>query len=347
MVLEESLRFDSAEGADAFIRYLRKKGCKAHRKTVAGFLETDELEGTIDSFIAFLGDLLEREDGEENDDWPDEEDGAGRFDRDSVGSRREQLKKARARLENLFVSCAEGDVAFTEEELHRHGDDLFEHMAQAVFPVMQRDLAEMGIDLPPREKNRDVPDEQVEEAGVFLTVFDILDENGLLGKDREGNYRLARRIPVEQSRMKMSTYGLGNIGDEELEPYGILACTNIIMDSQHEVVMEGTVVTEFSLDDLEEGLIDLDVDAESLDAFYSRFEMKRLAVMALFEVVGGAEKISFGNLRERLTGYTLQSDKVEAPVKVTLGQDLLSPLVAELRKMGYLAGSQENIRLAG
>jgi hypothetical protein len=347
MVLEESLRFDSAEGADAFIRYLRKKGCKAHRKTVAGFLETDELEGTIDSFIAFLGDLLEREDGEENDDWPDEEDGAGRFDRDSVGSRREQLKKARARLENLFVSCAEGDVAFTEEELHRHGDDLFEHMAQAVFPVMQRDLAEMGIDLPPREKNRDVPDEQVEEAGVFLTVFDILDENGLLEKDREGKYRLARKVPVEQCRMKISTFGLGDFDDGDLEPYGIVPCTRIVMDSQHEVVMDGTVVTEFSADDLDEGLAGLDADAESLDAFFSDFELKRLAVIALIEVVGEAGKISFEGLRERLTEYVLRSDKVEAPVKVTLEQDFLSSLVAELRKQGYLAGSQENIRLAG
>jgi len=43
----------------------------------------------------------------------------------------------------------------------------------------------------------------------------------------------------------------------------------------------------------------------------------------------------------------LRSDKVEAPVKVTIGQDFLSSLVAELRKQGYLAGSQENIRLAG
>lgn len=346
MVLEGSLRFDSAEGADAFIKYLRKKGCKAHKKTVAVFFETEELEGTIDSFIAFLEDLPGREDVEEDDDWLDDEEEGRKRDKDNVETHLEKLKRARARLENLFLSCAEGDVAFTEDDLHRHGDDFFEHMARAVFPVMQRNLTEMGIDLPPREKTRDIPDEQVEEAGVFLTVFDILDENGLLEKDREGKYRLARKIPVEQCRMKMSTFGLGDLDNGDLEPYGIVPCTNIVMDSQHEVVMDGTVVTEFSIDDLDEGLEGLDADAESLDAFFSDFELKRLAVIALIEVVGGAGKISFGDLQERLTEYTFQSGKVEVPVKLTLEQDFLSPLVAELRKLGYLTGSQENIRLA-
>jgi len=147
--------------------------------------------------------------------------------------------------------------------------------------------------------------------------------------------------------MKISTFGLGDFDDGDLEPYGIVPCTSIVMDSQHEVVMDGTVVTEFSADDLDEGLAGLDADAESLDAFFSDFELKRLAVIALIEVVGEAGKISFDDLRERLTEYVLRSDKVEAPVKVTIGQDFLSSLVAELRKQGYLAGSQENIRLAG
>jgi len=347
MVLEGSLRFDSAEGADAFIRYLRKKGCKAHKKTVAVFFESEELEGTIDSFIAFLGDLLGREDVEEDNGGMDEEEEGRKCDRASVENRLENLEKARARLENLFSTCAEGDVALTEDDLHRHGDDFFEHMARAVFPVMQRNLAERGIDLPPRDETRDVSDDQVEEAGVFLTVFDILDENGLLEKDREGKYRLARKVPVEQCRMKISTFGLGDFDDGDLEPYGIVPCTSIVMDSQHEVVMDGTVVTEFSADDLDEGLAGLDADAESLDAFFSDFELKRLAVIALIEVVGEAGKISFEGLRERLTEYVLRSDKVEAKVKVTLEQDFLSSLVAELRKQGYLAGSQENIRLAG
>ncbi|MCQ8893963.1 MAG: hypothetical protein NQU46_04960 [Methanolinea sp.] len=348
MVLEETLRFDSAEGADAFIKYLRKKGCKAHKKTVAGFFETIELEGTIDNFIAFLEDLLEREDDEEEEDWLDdeEEEEEEEFDRDAVEGRLEKLKKARARLENILGSHGEGDVLFTEADLDRHGDDLFEHMAQAVFPVMQQNLKELGIDLPPREQRREVADEEVEEAGIFLAVFDILDDNKLLEKDKEGNYRLVRKIPVEQCRVKMSGFGLGGPDQEELDSWEISSCTNIVMDSQHEVVMEGTVVVEFSVDDIEEGLIGLDVDAESLDAFYSAFEMKRLAVMALFEVVGGAGRISFEDLRERLKGYMVQSDVVEEPVKVTLEEDFLSSLVTDLRKLGYLAGSTENIRLA-
>jgi len=53
MVLEEKLLFDSSEGADSFIKDLRKRGCRAHKNTVASFIETEELEGTLDNLIAF------------------------------------------------------------------------------------------------------------------------------------------------------------------------------------------------------------------------------------------------------------------------------------------------------
>ncbi len=45
MVFEESLVFNSAEDADTFIKFLRKKRCKAHKKSTAVFLEAQELHG--------------------------------------------------------------------------------------------------------------------------------------------------------------------------------------------------------------------------------------------------------------------------------------------------------------
>lgn len=133
MVLEETLLFDSAEGADAFIKYLRKHGCKAHRKTVATF-SGEELEETRDSLIAFLENLSENDDASRDDerDGDDEWDlGEWEGDRDRemdvafiAVSRRESLgtlKKARAGLEKVLDSNSERDIVFSEEDLARIG----------------------------------------------------------------------------------------------------------------------------------------------------------------------------------------------------------------------------------
>lgn len=368
MVLEESLLFDSPECADAFIRYLRKKGCKAHKKTVAGFIESGEWEGPVDNVISFLEDLLGKSAGVGGDadgHSEGEVDEPRDADRDEAGENEggtgsasdassrpgtilllEKLKAGRAGLEKILGSHSEGDFVFSQEDLNRNGEILFRHMAQAMFPIMQKALAKEGIDLPPREDGQDVSDIQAHDASLFLFVSDILEENGLVKKDAGGNYRLIRKVPVEQCRVKVSAEGLPDYEDDELASRGISFCGTIDMSVQHEVVMDGTVIVEFSIDDLEEGLRGLDVDAESLDEFFWNYELKRLAVMAVIEVVGGAGKISLDNLQQKLMGYRIQAKEVAEPVKVTLDHEFLSSLVAEMRKLGYLAGSQENIRLA-
>jgi len=120
----------------------------------------------------------------------------------------------------------------------------------------------------------------------------------------------------------------------------------ISIGARYEVAMDGTIIIEFSEEDIEDGLRGSDVDAESLDGFYSRFELKRLSALAVIEVVGSAGRISFEHLSERLKDYEVQSEEVTGKVMVTLETEYLSALVAEMRKLGYLTGSQENIRMA-
>jgi hypothetical protein len=258
----------------------------------------------------------------------------------------ERLKRGRERLDAILSSHEVGDIVFSEEELHRQGQIYVDNLARAALPFLEEAMAERGISFPPGEEREEVTAEELMEADTFLSVNTILEENGLIAKDGRGDYRLARKVPAGECRVKISTGGLLDFDEEELEPRGLSLCVHIVFDSQHEVVMEGTIIVEFSIEDIEQGLIGLDVDAESLDAFFSRFEAKRLAVMAVIEVVHGAGKISFDHLQEKLTEYVLQSGEVAEPVKVSLERGFLSAVLAEMRKLGYITGSQENIRLA-
>jgi len=413
MVLEETLLFDSSEGADAFIKYLRKKGCKAHKDTVASFLEDEELEGTIDNLIAFLNFLVERDNpGRDEEDEEDEErdfpgergedeagdiaeergedeatGGAGRggegdrgdsddegdedeeweWDRDEErgkrdnewdwdpeeaytrvnrANRREKLKEGRARVAEILETHNEGDVIYTEEDLEKHREVFMESMVQRVFPIMQKNLSEMGIDLPDREEEPGVSPEQAKESDSFLFVSGILEENELVQKDEGGNYRLARKVPAGSCWLRVPTAGLGDFEEDDLAAWNIASRVTISIGARYEVAMDGTIIIEFSEEDIEDGLRGSDVDAESLDGFYSRFELKRLSALAVIEVVGSAGRISFEHLSERLKDYEVQSEEVTGKVMVTLETEYLSALVAEMRKLGYLTGSQENIRMA-
>jgi len=358
MVLEESLLFDSAEGADAFIKYLRKKGCKAHKKTVATFSEREELEGTLDSLIAFLENLAERDaasrddrsDGD--DEWDLEEwegDPDDEVDRAIVAasrrSRIEKLKKARTGLEKILGLNSEGDIVFSEADLARNREVYVEGMMQRAFPVLKAELEERGIDLPPREEGEAISEEEAGDAGSFLFVADLLEENGLVRGDDKGDFRLIRKIPAGVCRVKIVSESLGEIEEGDLQAHGISSCIHVAMECMHEVVMDGSIIVELSIEEVEDGLRGLDVEVQSLDDFFSRFELKRLAIVALLEVVGGSGRIPYSRLRDQLAGYRLESDEVSGPVRVTLHEDFLSALVAEMRKLGYLTGSQENIRL--
>jgi hypothetical protein len=102
MVLEESLLFNSAEAADTFINFLRKKRCKSHKKSTAVLLESQELHGSIDNVIGYLKLLAEDADIDEYD-----------IDRehpldDLVGV----IERRKEALGRFLSSHEEGDVVF-------------------------------------------------------------------------------------------------------------------------------------------------------------------------------------------------------------------------------------------
>ncbi|OPX72223.1 MAG: hypothetical protein A4E39_01635 [Methanoregulaceae archaeon PtaB.Bin152] len=109
--------------------------------------------------------------------------------------------------------------------------------------------------------------------------------------------------------------------------------------------MDSHIYSQLSVDDIDEGLIGLDVEAESLDSFYRDFERKGVIIGAILEVVAQAGRISFDTLCERLGDHAIQVEEHTGSVSLSLERDFISSLVTEMRKEGYLTGSQENIRL--
>lgn len=335
MVLEETLLFNSAEDADTFIKFLRKKRCKAHKRSTAVFLEIQEISGPFNKVIDYLEELAE--DAELDDDEFEE---GFPFD-----ERIDDLERQKEMLDNFLLSHEEGDIVFSADDIEEYSKTATLHMMQSVLPIFKEKMAELGHELPtPQDERKEISEEEAGKARNLLAVFDLLEENNMI--DKEGDfYRLTKKLPLAECITKVNLSRLPEIDPDDLSRYGLLSHVNLIGQVQHQVFMDSDVNFQFSVDEIDEGLIGLDVDAGSLDAFYRSLERKQIAIHAILEVVGQAGKISLDALCERLQEYAIHGEESTGSISLTLEQDFLSPLVTELRKLGYLAGSQETIRL--
>ncbi|OPX69930.1 MAG: hypothetical protein A4E37_00219 [Methanoregulaceae archaeon PtaB.Bin056] len=334
MVLEETLLFNSADDADTFIRFLRKKRCKAHKKATAVFLDAQHIHGPIDRVIGYLkwlADVAEIEGDDIEDEYP-------------LNDHIESLERRKEILGKFLSSHDEGDVVFSSDEIMKHSKTATLHMLYAMYPVFKEKMAGLGQELPPQERGREISEEEVREARDFLAVFDLLEENDMIEKEEE-QYRLVKKLAIAECMMKENLAGLPEIDPDDLPAHGLSSHVNLSARVQYQVFMDANIHFQFSVDDIEEGLIGLDVDTGSLDEFYWGLERKQIAIRAILEMVDQAGRISFEQLLERFLSYPIHLEESTETVTLTLGREFLSSLVAEMRKEGYLSGSQENIRL--
>jgi len=104
----------------------------------------------------------ERDERDKKRDWDPKE----AFARVNRANRREKLMKGRARVAEVLESHNEGDVVYTEDDLKKHREVYMEGMLYKVFPIMQKNLSEIGIDLPDQKEEPSVSAEQTAEVGV-------------------------------------------------------------------------------------------------------------------------------------------------------------------------------------
>jgi len=335
MVLEESLLFNSAEDADTFIKFLRKKRCKAHKKSTAVFLEAQELHGPIDNVIGYLKLLAEDADIDEYD-----IDGEHPLD-DLVGV----IERRKEALGRFLSSNEEGDVVFPGEEIKRLSETATLYMLQSMYPAFREKLAGVGQEKPLQEGRGEISEEEAGTARDLLAVFDLLEENEMIEEEGE-HCRLTKKLPLDECVMKVNMAALPEIDPDNLPDHGLSSHVNLIGQIQYQVFMESDVNFQFSVDEIDEGLIGLDVDAKSLDTFFRGLERKHFAIHSILEVVSQAGRMSFDTLCSRLQEYPVHGDESTESISLTLEREFLSSVVSEMRKLGYLSGSQENIRVA-
>jgi hypothetical protein len=334
MVLEETLVFNSSEDADEFIRYLRKKRIKAHKKSTAEFHDVQKVRGPIDNVITYLNTLA-----------GDEETDDDIFCRGSPLERLiASLIQRREALLKLLSSHEVGDLVFSKDEILEHSKTAAEHMMQMMLPIFSEAISGLGHDLPPGRKEREITGEDAEEARETLAIFDLLEDNKMIEKEGE-HYRLTRKLPPDECMAMVSLMGLADIDPGDLPRHGLSSRVSLVGEVQYTVFIDPGIHVWLSIDEIEEGLEGLETDAGSEEHLYRSLERKQLAIRAILELVEQSGRISLDTLHERLLENIIDVEESTETVSLVLSREFLSLMVHDLRKEGFLTGSQENIRI--
>lgn len=334
MVLEESLVFYSEDDAGTFISYLRKKGCKAHKKPVTVFFEHETITGTIDKVLGWLSKHIPGN---------DQPSGAG-SDNEVLENTRRRIEAQKIALDTLFTRYREGDRVYTKSDLIRFTGVLISHAAHAISPLIQGKIAELGNEIPYHKEHPGSPADDTIVAMRSLETWNVLWENHLV-EERGDDFHLIKKVPAGDCSVQVNTQDFPNFDQEDITGGGLVLHIHMVGDVRYQVFMDSGIHFHLTEEEVKEALKGLDVEDESLDNFTSSMEMKDLAIHAILEVIRDTKRISLEKIGDRMREYPVHAQDSQEVITLTFEHEFLDELVTEMKKAGILAGSDENIHI--
>jgi len=338
MILEEVVAFSEEVDAVEFISFLKSKGCRA-RIEVRGNANAEELlEGALDDLIAWFEEAAAQS-GEES---PELSDDARWF---LEGA--EKYRRQRDQIAALLEGHKPGDILYTNDDLKRSQEDLFRKVADKAREWM--------------EENKDAG-EELDESALFEILFGdrdllpadaplfvlhtVLMRNGILEETPEG-CRLTRETPAGQVVLEISTDNLHDLDIDLPEDAGLKRKAVYWIDPLYQVVIDPAIYLVCDPDEVLTALEGTTVDIESLATLEENLRVKEFIIATLFEEVKRKPGISVDELSGPLGVEGVDEDGESMRVEVGIDRRMTSTIVAELRKLGMLTGSNQKIKIGG
>jgi hypothetical protein len=311
MVLEERVIFTDAEDAATFVAFLKKNGCPCRKEAQAVCSETEILTGTIDQVIPWLGDEAARCEEEEH-------------EKDAAWFRKaeEFYRNTRDVLHELLAEKGPGDLLFSREEIVSDIKDL---------------IARSG------DPGTNGEQEFGRSAARSLAMV-ILVQNRFI-REGPGGFRLERVAPAGSL---IAEFELENVPLIDLDTLtGMTRKLSYQYSLIHIVIADPLIHLSCDPDEVLDLLEDLSVPEEVLWAVADNLAAKSLLVATLLDTVKTEKSIDVAGLAGHLNGLEVKPTDNEAPVHLTIGEEMVTAVVAELRKRDILAGTDQKIRMAG
>jgi hypothetical protein len=315
MVLEERVIFTGSEDAATFVAFLRKNGCPCRKEVQAVCSETEFLTGTIDQIIPWLGTEAVRceEDGAETD--------AAWF-----RNAEEFYRNTRDVLHEIIAGKNPGDLIFTRRDIVT---DIQEFIDRA---------KDSGI-----RGNLEISKEIGRPAARSLALV-LLIQNRAISEDQEG-FHLDTVIPEGSLIVELEIENVPQIDPDALT--GMTTKLSCHYSLLHVVIADPLIHLTCDTDEVLDLLEDLSVPEEVLWAVADNLAQKSLLVSTLLYKVEQEKSIDVASLAGHLDGLEVKATDDATPVTLEIGKEMVTAVVAELRKRDILAGTDQKVRMAG
>jgi hypothetical protein len=333
MVLEESLVFYNREDADAFITFLKKKGCHPVKWTEGVVTEDTTITGGLGEVIAFLekAEELSGSGGPEVAITSSElaktivsASAGGKLLKQTNALLLMSLKLTHGALKDLVERHNEGDVIYTREDVLK----------------IQKELA----DLADSHKQDELTAGILERMPLF-SCLGLLGEYDLIATSPEGII-LQKKIEPDHLLIERNVPDPSALGNELLEEYDVSLDRVVRFSTQVRVRTGPELYFTCDTGEIFTALLDLAVDPECLDLLMRNSAHKASIINEITGLLQFYKKISLDEIIQRLDEFVLVTDDLEGEAMSGYASaEFVREVIRDLRTAKIIRGTDDNLRL--
>jgi hypothetical protein len=309
MALGGELLFYTNEDAEEFLRFLRKQGCSAVRRTINTLTIEMNIQGSIRNMLACCQALQEKED------LPPEV--------------REQYQEAvqdlshRKRILEAFLSKTAPGARIDE------GADW--------------DRLQSLTGGEPERSNEDLSAEnQIYIRDQYL-LLSLLQENSLI-EGKEGGMYLSRTLDIEEAMTQYPSDLLGEPEGDLLREHHLTRLITTYSETAYQVNLGPEVILLENLDELETTLLRLDTDEESASHLLLNLVVKQMIVDRMLEIIREKKKVTREEVFTSMHSLEFPVPDTVDQFSFRLHDTFLQEVLDDLRKLGSIVGKDSKLR---
>ncbi len=321
-MLEETFTFRYIEDAMDFANEVKKDGCKVRIESGCECSRDYELQLPIKT----IRSIAEKDIRERN--AIDDDDTLNKID--------EKLSKMNEEINRFFGSAGVGDLI--QDPIDRE-------------EIISRVYEFFDLDVHPEDTERDeeeiTREKECREAAIYMNTARLLVESGMI-KEEPGGWRVLEEIDSQKICIPipaefLEQYDLDDI--KEMSKRGVIRETTVPI---WRVIASPSFYMSDIIDRIEDVLDEYGVDEIEIDQILDSIHIKETIIELIYQFIKENEVVSLQEIimecqtkDEIMTseGLTIISKSIFHPV-------VIEGIVMDLKKLNYIKGKEEKLRLA-
>lgn len=341
MILEETLLFYKDEEADAFVKFLRTRNCRAQKYVESMIFEEDMISGTIGNMTGFARDII----GLESNVTPPVTDSATGLD--ALIQELSLDEGGREHQEQLY-----GRMVSNLMEIRDHVGDIMSRFnpGDIIGSVNHLDQLKKKFSVYDEASDSDAPEDEdtiIKDFTheLFLNECQNILKKNLVAEATPDGLRLIKKIEPDDLIIERRLWNLQDLTPERQKKFPVTQRHLIYYDTAIRLVIDLRVHFTFEPDEIEDAIEHLEVDDKVANTMIMNMFRKNLVVDKVMKTIKTADRISLAELIDILDDFSNDSTDEGFELNGYCSPAFVTGIINDLKKVGLLEGNDRKIRV--